>query len=217
MTVRKKNLDTRSQQELPLPDEMLWQNALSFVSDRKRKNIIGKVARKFMVFSPYGVEDYFSEAAAVAFEAMKLSLANNDVLRQEGYFWTMLKSAFYKMSTNPAQQDVITGEGAGSMACVFDEYIEEWSEDNDKPPTGVSSNVTPLEKAVNRETLDDVLFRKGVNAAFQIMTDREREVWEMIFNGRSVQEIAQRLGTSRQNVEKLRERGIAKIQNGCLP
>jgi len=35
------------------PPDVLWQDAISFVSDRKRKKIIEKIARKFMNFSPY--------------------------------------------------------------------------------------------------------------------------------------------------------------------
>lgn len=199
--------------ELPgLSEETLWQEAVAFMSERKRRHIVEKMARKFMIFSPYEIEAYVAEARVVAFEAIKLSLAKGESSRMEGYFWTLLKGAFSRMSTNPSQADVVAGEGAGPLACIFDEYIEEWDEEEGRRPTGVSENVTPLDKAMTRESLANVLLKKGLAEALKGMTDREREVWAMVLDGRSSQEIAAKLGSSRQNVEKLRERGLAKIK-----
>src|SRR5512139_388578 len=83
----------------------LWQEAVAFVSDRNRRKIIGKMARKFSIYSPYDIGDYLREAAVVAFEAMKLSREKGEAAKHEGYFWVMLKHAFSELSTNPAQQD----------------------------------------------------------------------------------------------------------------
>ena len=130
----------------------------------------------------------------------------------EGYFWTLLKGAFSRMSTNPSQADVVPGEDAGPLACIFDEYTEEWNEETGKHPTAVSANVTPLDKAITRESLAGTLLRKGLSEALKSMTGREGEVWAMVLDGRSSQEIAAKLGTTRQNVEKLREHGFDKIR-----
>jgi len=195
-----------------LSEQALWQQAVAFVSEKKRKQIVEKVARKFMVFSPYGIEDYLAEARMIAFKATKLSLAKSESDRMEGYFWTLLKQAFSKMSTNPCQADVVPGEDAGPLACVFEEYAEEWGEEEGTRPTGVSAKETPLDKAMKRESLAGVLLRRGLGEALKSLTDREREVWALVLDGRSSQEISERLGSSRQNVEKLRERGLDKIK-----
>ncbi len=193
-------------------EEKLWQDAVAFMSNKKRKQIVERMARKFMIYSPYEMGDYLAEARVVAFEAMKLSLAKGESARMEGYFWTMLKNAFSRMSTNPSQADVVPGEDAGPLACVFHEYTEAWDEEEGTRPTAVSENVTPLDKAIKRESLAGIMLRKGLSEALKSMTDREREVWAHVLDGRSSQEIAERLGSSRQNIEKLRERGIGKIK-----
>ena len=195
-----------------LSEQALWQHAAAFVSEKRRKQIVERVARKFMVYSPYGIEDYLAEARMVAFDAMKLSLAKGESDRMEGYFWTLLKQAFSRISTNPSQADVVPGEDAGPLACIFEEYTEEWGDEEGTRPTGVSEKVTPLDKVMTRESLASVVLRKNLDEALESMTDREREVWAMILDGRSSQEIAGRLGSSRQNVEKLRERGFHKIK-----
>jgi RNA polymerase sigma factor (sigma-70 family) len=195
-----------------LSEDMLWQRAVAFMSEKRRKQIVEKIARKFMIFSPYGIEDYLAEAKMVAFEAMKLSLEKGESSRMEGYFWTLLKNAFSRMSTNPSQADVVPGEDAGSMACIFDEYTEEWNGEEGTHPTSVSEKVTPLDKVMTRESLMSILLRKNLDKALESMTDREREVWAMVLDGRSSQEIAERLGSSRQNVEKLRDRGMDKVK-----
>jgi RNA polymerase sigma factor (sigma-70 family) len=198
-------------EEEGLPSDLLWQHAISFVSDKKRKKIIEKVARKFMNFSPYEVNDYLAEATAVAFEAMRLSREKGESEKAEGYFWVLLKNAFGRISTNPAQQDVVPGEDAGPLACIFEEYTEEWNEESGTSPTAVSATITPLQRVAQRETLESLVLRKSLQSALELMTEKEREVWHMIFDGKSSQEISERLGTSRQNVEKLRDRGIEKI------
>ena len=197
-----------------LSEQALWQQAVAFVSEKKRKQIVEKVARKFMVFSPYGIEDYLAEARMIAFKATKLSLAKSESDRMEGYFWTLLKQAFSKMSTNPCQADVVPGEDAGPLACVFEEYTEEWGEEEDTRTTGVSAKVTPLDMAMKRESLANIPSRKVLDEALKSMTDREREVWAMLLDGKNSQEIAAKLGSSRQNVEKLSERGLDKIRRG---
>jgi RNA polymerase sigma factor (sigma-70 family) len=194
-----------------VPPDVLWQDAISFVSDKKRKKIIEKVARKFMNFSPYEVADYVCEAPAVAFEALRLSREKGEPEKAEGYFWVLLKNAFGRISTNPAQQDVVPGEDAGPLACIFEEYTEEWNEEGGRSPTAVSTSSTPLQRVMRRETLESLVLNKGLQSALELMTEKEREVWQMIFDGKSSQEIAEKLGTSRQNVEKLRDRGIEKI------
>jgi len=193
------------------PPDVLWQDAISFVSDKKRKKIIEKIARKFMNFSPYEVADYVCEAPAVAFEALRLSREKGEPQKAEGYFWVLLKNAFGRMSTNPAQQDVVPGDDAGPLACMFEEYTEEWNEESGKSPTTVAGSSTPLQRVMRRETLESLVLRKSLHSALELMTEKEREVWHMIFDGKSSQEIAEKLGTSRQNVEKLRDRGIEKI------
>ena len=198
-----------------LSEAALWQEAVAFVSEKRRKQIIEKIARKFMIYSPYGIEDYVAEAKMVAFEAMRLSLAKSDSNRMEGYFWTLLKQAFSRMSTNPSQADVVAGEDAGPLACTFEEYTEEWGDEDGTRPTGVSQKVTPLDKVMTRESLIGILVRKNLDKALESMTDREREVWALVLDGRSSQEISERLGSSRQNVEKLRERGLDKIKRNA--
>ena len=190
----------------------LWQQAVAFISEKKRRHKVEKMARKFMIYSPYEVGDYLEEAKLVAFEATKLSLAKGESDRMEGYFWTLLKQAFSRMSTNPSQADVVPGEDAGPLACIFDEYSEEWNEEDGVPPTGVSANVTPLDKAIKRESLARIVARKGLDEALKSMTDREREVWAMVLDGKDTREIAERLRSSRQNVEKLRERGVENVK-----
>jgi RNA polymerase sigma factor (sigma-70 family) len=189
----------------------LWQEAVAFVSDRNRRKIIGKMARKFSIYSPYDIGDYLREAAIVAFEAMKLSREKGESARQEGYFWVMLKHAFSDLSTNPAQQDVVPGEDAGPLACVFEPYSEEWDDEGTIRPTGSHVQTTPQVRAMQREELETLYFKKNMRSALEAMTEREREVWTMIFDGKSTREIAEKLGTTRQNVEKLRDRGILKI------
>lgn len=189
----------------------LWQEAVAFVSDRNRRKIIGKMARKFSIYSPYDIGDYLREAAVVAFEAMRLSREKGESARQEGYFWVMLKHAFSELSTNPAQQDVVPGEDAGPLACVFEPYSEEWDDEGMIRPTGTHVETTPQVSAMLREGLESMYFKKAMRSALEAMTDRERDVWTMIFDGRSTREIAEELGTTRQNVEKLRDRGILKI------
>ena len=159
-----------------LSEQALWQDAVAFVSEKRRKQIVERVARKFMIYSPYGIEDYLAEARMVAFEAMKLSLAKGESDRMEGYFWTLLKQAFSKMSTNPSQADVVAGEDAGPLACIFEEYTEEWGDEDGTRPTGVSQKVTPLDKVMMRESLIGILVRKNMDKALESMTDREREV-----------------------------------------
>jgi RNA polymerase sigma factor (sigma-70 family) len=196
-------------------DDELWHQAIAFTSDRRRRNIITKIARKFMVFSPYEVEDYLSEAAAVAFEALKTSEAKNDLERWEGYFWTLLKAAFSRLSTNPSQQEVVPGEDAGRLAVTFEEYSEEWDDDNGKPPTAASSMKTPLDRLVKQENLESLALRQGLDSAMKKMTEREQEIWKLILDGKSSQEIAEKTGTSRQNVEKIRGRAIQRAGKGA--
>ena len=205
-------IDTAIHEPPALSEQALWQDAVAFVSEKRRKQIVERMARKFMVYSPYGIEDYLAEARMVAFEAMKLSLAKGESDRMEGYFWTLLKQAFSRMSTNPCQADVVPGEDAGPLACIFEEYTEEWGDEEGTRPTSVSEKVTPLDKVMTRESLASVLLRKNLEKALESMTDREREVWAMVLDGRSSQEIADKLRGSRQNVEKLRERGIDKVK-----
>ena len=193
------------------PEGELWKEAVAFVSDRNRRKIIGKMARKFSIYSPYDIGDYLREAAIVAFEAMRLSREKGESAKQEGYFWVMLKHAFSELSTNPAQQDVVPGEDAGPLACIFEPYSEEWDDEGMVRPTGSHVATTPLVKAMQREGLESLYFKKSMHSALEAMTDREREVWTMIFDGRSTREVAEKLGTTRQNVEKLRDRGILKI------
>lgn len=189
----------------------LWQEAVAFVSDRNRRKIIGKMARKFSIYSPYDIGDYLREAAVVAFEAMRLSREKGESARQEGYFWVMLKHAFSELSTNPAQQDVVPGEDAGPLACVFQPYSEEWDDEGMVRPTGSHVEATPQVRAMQREGLESIYFKKAIRSALEAMTDRERDVWTMIFDGKSTREIAEKLGTTRQNIEKLRDRGTVKI------
>ncbi len=207
-----KKRDVVRPEELATSEEKLWQDAVAFSSDKKRNHIVQKIARKYMIFSPYSLEEYVAEAKVVAFEAMKLSLAKGESDKMEGYFWTLLKGAFSRMSTNPSQADVVPGEDAGPLACAFAEYTEEWDEENGTRPTCVSQNVTALDKAIKRESLAGILLRKRLDEVLKSMTDRERQVWALVLDGRSSQEIAKMLKTSRQNVEKLRERGIGKIK-----
>jgi DNA-binding CsgD family transcriptional regulator len=44
------------------------------------------------------------------------------------------------------------------------------------------------------------------------MTAKQRDVWLLIIEGRDTSEIAQILGGSRQNVEKLRETGLKNVK-----
>lgn len=173
------------------------------------------MARKFATFSPYDIGDYLREAAIVAFEAMKLAGERGESARQEGYFWVMLKHAFSELSTNPAQQDVVPGEDAGPLACIFESYSEEWDEDTTLRPTASHTETTPLAKALEREGLDTLYLKKSMRSALALMTDKEREVWTLIFDGRTSREIAEKLGTTRQNIEKLRDRGLLKIARGA--
>jgi DNA-binding CsgD family transcriptional regulator len=203
----------RSGQELKIHEEALWQNARGFVAVPRRKAMIRTYARKFMIFSPYEIRDYLSEAHVAAYEAMKACIKNGEEHMYERYFWTLVKSAFARMSTNPSQKDVIPGEDAGPMAVVFETYAEEWTEreGKEKRPTRVVSSAQTPGRLFRPESIESILHARQVRAALAAMTAKQRDVWLLIMEGRDASEIARILGASRQNVEKLRETGLKKV------
>jgi DNA-binding CsgD family transcriptional regulator len=204
----------RSGQEPKIHEEALWQNTRAFVSVAKRKAMITRYARKFMIFSPYEIRDYLSEAHLAAYEAMKACIKNGEEDRYERYFWTLVKSAFAMMSTNPSQKDVVPGKDAGPMAVFFETYTEEWSEreGEEKRPTSVASSTQTLGRLFRLESIESTLRARQVRAALAAMTAKQRDVWLLIIEGRDTSEIAQILGGSRQNVEKLRETGLKNVK-----
>ena len=190
-------------------DAVHWRQALAFVSSPGRKAAIVRYARRFMVFSPYDVQDYLCEAHLAAFEAMKVCLRKNEPERYEGYFWTLVKSAFAAMSTNPSQRDIVPGEDAGPMAVVFEPYTEAWSDDETSRPTRAAAASPDV--LMDFAVLENMLSRQRIREALGVMTARERDVWLALIEGRDTREIALMLGTSRQNVEKLRESGMKRV------
>ena len=207
-------------QEQALREGALWRNARMFLSAPARKAIITRYARKFMLYSPYDLEDYFSEAHLASYRAMQACSRNGEPEDCERYFWTLVKSAFSQMSTNPAQRDVIPGEDAGPMAVVFERYEEqEFEGETEGRPAGAFCSIQPMDRLWSPESIADILLARQVRAALAAMTVRQREVWSLMLEGRDTGEIANMLHISRQNVEKLRETGLTKvrlqIRGGC--
>lgn len=204
----------RSGQDQELKEEALWQGARRFVLVPRRKAMIMRYARKFMRFSPYEMRDYIAEAHLAACQAMTLCRRNGEPDKCERYFWTLVKSAFARMSTNPAQRDVIPGQDAGPLAVVFEEYTEEWSDEEGRKvrPTGAFLGGQYAGRAARLESIDSILRARQVRAALAAMTPRQREVWSLLLEGRDTNEVACILGGSRQNAEKLRETGLAKVK-----
>lgn len=118
-------LDSNAQQNnFPreqLTDEAIWLKAIPLAKSLQRE--VRLYANKFMPFSPYSVEDYEAQSQLAAYEAVRDWHRNQGSSKKgcgtdgvdsggkkvtvEQYFWIKIKNMFSKISTNPAQQDVV--------------------------------------------------------------------------------------------------------------
>lgn len=259
-----------------LTDQAIWFKAIPLASSLRKE--VRLYARKFMPFSPYPLEDYEAYSQLAAYEAVRDWHKNQGFIARgcvsdrretgekkvtvEQYFWVKIKHIFSRISTNPAQQDVVPqiftqptkekprfytrpqeadpdgreedisqeperrGESvdvneAGRGACIFSSYVEEYEEEQERKPTGAANKSTALSAMLGAENERAFFTRRMIGAALKKMSQPEKEVWEELLQGHSVQYIAEERQCTRHNVEKLRDRGLKRIMRifsqGALP
>lgn len=143
-------------------------------------------ARRYLASSPYELEEFIQTAYEVA-----LSIEQHDEYVFEQTFWLNYKKSCRNMLYN---------KGDKRIQCVHEEYIEFGSQE--KKATNIS--VLPNYIEEDNQEDKDVLVKK----VLAVMTDKEREVWELLLDGWNLKEISRRLNKSKTAVIKLKTAGL---------
>lgn len=146
-------------------------------------------ARKYLAYSPYELEEFIQSAYEAAILAE----------RCEGYeyeqaFWFHFKKSCLNMTYS---------HGNKKIKCFHEEYREFGDDDN--PPTYIK--VQPKIDDTINFTLSDVVGASIIRDALEIMTNKEKEVWELLLKGLGLKRTATYLGKSKTAVIKLRDAG----------
>lgn len=196
----------------PDNEELFWNHALSWVAMHTGR--IAWRARKFIPYSPYTKDDFIQQSYIAAYGAIKKSMKRGEPERFESYFWVELKSQYSRMATDPSKRTILGGD-ASLSPCIREEYREDGN--NEKPATRQSTKIHTPQKLIETENIEDEVVRNSsIRKALSVMTIRQRQVWEFLlgYHGQipTTREIGRRIGITRQRVEKLRDKGLRRVE-----
>jgi RNA polymerase sigma factor (sigma-70 family) len=167
-------------------------------------------ARKYLAFSPYELDEFVQQAHETALRAYEGSVRKG--IPFEHIFWSSFRIACLKMTYTQGEK--------------IEVYHEEYREfaDDETVATMVPVDLLAGEKEIIHsidgrpdecELVDSLSADEQkivIREVLELMLLKERQAWELRFQGFSTRESARLMGVTRQRIQNLLKRGLRRVR-----